>query len=158
MKPARFFTPENLQIVKRLVSRYPPGQERASLVPLLDLAQRQHGTWIPPSAMQEIGNTTNLSFEQVFAIVLAYPTSFQWRPCAPQLRICDSWMCCQKAKQRDNGIFEAAQSIASQYGVEVKTTSCLGACYGAPAFWFNDKIHTDATKETIKEIISKEFT
>ncbi|EPY50164.1 eukaryotic protein [Schizosaccharomyces cryophilus OY26] len=157
MKPTRFFTPENLQIVKRIISRYPSGQERASLVPLLDLAQRQNGTWIPPSAMQEIANSTGLSFEQVHSFILGYPTSFEWRPCAPQLRICNSWMCCHKAKQQDYDIFEAARSVAQPYGVEVKTTGCLGACYGAPAFWFNDKIHTDATKEFIKQVISKEL-
>ena len=51
--------------VAEILSRYPAGQERSAVMPLLDLAQRQvaadgagrqtpFGGWIPRSAMDEI--------------------------------------------------------------------------------------------------------
>ena len=33
---------------------YPDGHKRAAVIPLLDLAQRQHGGWLPITAMHHV--------------------------------------------------------------------------------------------------------
>lgn len=47
------FTEDNLKKVKALISNYPEGHEASACIPVLDLAQRQHG-WLPISAMHEV--------------------------------------------------------------------------------------------------------
>lgn len=47
------FTKENLERTKNIMANYPPSHKRAATIPLLDLAQRQHG-WLPLSAMNYV--------------------------------------------------------------------------------------------------------
>ncbi|XP_060745221.1 NADH dehydrogenase [ubiquinone] flavoprotein 2, mitochondrial-like [Tachysurus vachellii] len=46
------FTSENLKRVEAIIKNYPEGHKRAASVPVLDLAQRQHG-WLPISAVNK---------------------------------------------------------------------------------------------------------
>ena len=41
------FTEENLQRIEAIKSNYPEGHKAAAIIPVLDLAQRQHGGWLP---------------------------------------------------------------------------------------------------------------
>ena len=41
------FTPENLARAKAHIAKYPPGRQASAVLPLLDLAQRQSGGWLP---------------------------------------------------------------------------------------------------------------
>ena len=41
------FTKENEAEIKRIVAKYPKGRQASAVMPLLDLAQRQHNNWIP---------------------------------------------------------------------------------------------------------------
>ena len=51
-----FFTEENEEIAKEIVSRYPIA--RSALIPLLHLAQEQEG-WITKPAMEQIAELTD---------------------------------------------------------------------------------------------------
>lgn len=40
--------------VKEIVSHYPSNYKQSAVIPLLDLAQQQHGGWLPVSAMNAV--------------------------------------------------------------------------------------------------------
>ena len=40
--------------MKEILSQYPSNYKQSAVIPLLDLAQQQHGGWIPVSAMNEV--------------------------------------------------------------------------------------------------------
>ena len=42
---------------------YPDGHKRAAVIPLLDLAQRQHGGWLPITAMHHVAEVITFSFK-----------------------------------------------------------------------------------------------
>ncbi|CAG5896447.1 unnamed protein product [Menidia menidia] len=46
------FTEENKKRIEAIVSMYPDGHKQAATIPVLDVAQRQHG-WLPISAMNK---------------------------------------------------------------------------------------------------------
>ena len=48
------FTPENWDKAKVVLAKYPVNYKRAATIPLLDLAQRQNGGWLPISAMNKV--------------------------------------------------------------------------------------------------------
>lgn len=50
---------------------YPEGHKRAALLPLLDLAQRQHG-WLPISAMHKVAEILNLPKMRVYEVATFY--------------------------------------------------------------------------------------
>merc|ERR1711974_174208 len=49
------FTSENRARANAIMSIYPEGHKRAAVIPLLDLAQRQHG-WLPIAAMHHVAD------------------------------------------------------------------------------------------------------
>lgn len=40
--------------VERILGKYPSTFKQAGIIPLLDLAQRQHGGWLPVAAMDKV--------------------------------------------------------------------------------------------------------
>ncbi|KAG8445675.1 hypothetical protein GDO86_010449, partial [Hymenochirus boettgeri] len=46
------FTAENYKRIEAIIGNYPEGHKAAAVIPVLDLAQRQHG-WLPISAMNK---------------------------------------------------------------------------------------------------------
>lgn len=40
--------------VKEIISHYPSNYKQSAVIPLLDLAQQQHGGWLPVSAMNAV--------------------------------------------------------------------------------------------------------
>ena len=56
-QPASFaFTAENLDKAKKIIARYPEGRQASAVMPLLDLAQRQHDGWLPTAAMNYVAD------------------------------------------------------------------------------------------------------
>ena len=48
------FTEDNYKRVELILSRYPINYKQAAIIPLLDLAQRQAGGWLPIAAMKKV--------------------------------------------------------------------------------------------------------
>lgn len=51
---------------------YPEGHKRAAMIPLLDLAQRQNGGWLPISAMHKVAELLNLPRMRVYEVATFY--------------------------------------------------------------------------------------
>jgi NADH:ubiquinone oxidoreductase subunit E len=51
-QPATFeFNPANEKRIQEILKKYPPERKKSAVMPLLDLAQRQHHNWIPNAAI-----------------------------------------------------------------------------------------------------------
>ncbi|KAG0479323.1 hypothetical protein HPP92_010012 [Vanilla planifolia] len=48
-------------VVKEILSHYPSNYKQSAVIPLLDLAQQQHGGWLPVSAMNEIARVIEVA-------------------------------------------------------------------------------------------------
>jgi NADH dehydrogenase (ubiquinone) flavoprotein 2 len=73
------FTQDNLERAKAIMGNYPTSHKRAACIPLLDLAQRQHG-WLPLTAMNEVcfsltSNCLTLSTNTAARTLMKYPRS-----------------------------------------------------------------------------------
>lgn len=54
-----------------ILAIYPDGHKRAAMIPLLDLAQRQHG-WLPISAMHKVAEILSLPNMRVYEVATFY--------------------------------------------------------------------------------------
>ena len=72
-----FFTDANLTRAKEIIARYP--RAKSAILPLAHLAQDQHG-WLPPEAMEQIGELTGVTTADVQGTCSFY-TMFKRRPC-----------------------------------------------------------------------------
>ncbi|KAJ7337187.1 ndufv2NADH dehydrogenase flavoprotein subunit 2 [Desmophyllum pertusum] len=128
---------KNLERAKAIMNNYPEGHHTAAVIPILDLAQRQHG-WLPISAMN-------------------YVADF-WR--------CRECGCMKSATfyTMFNSALTVTCLVSNVLGVKLGETTkdgmftlssaeCLGACINAPMMQINDNYYEDLSDKDTEEII-----
>jgi len=151
------FTAENKKRADAILSIYPDGHKRAAMIPLLDLAQRQHG-WLPIAAMHKVAEVLDLPNMRVYEVATFY-TMFMRKPTGKfHIQVCTTTPCWLR---NSDAVLEACKK---KIGINVGETSkdmkftiseveCLGACVNAPMMAINDDYYEDLTGKDTEEII-----
>jgi len=66
------FTPESYAEIKKILAKYPSKHKQSGILPLLHLAQRQNGGWIPLAAINKIAEICEVNPRNVFECVSFY--------------------------------------------------------------------------------------
>ena len=142
------FNRENEAEIKRIVAKYPKGRQASAVMPLLDLAQRQHDNWIPMKAIELIAKKLDMAEIRVLEVATFY-TRFNLKPVGKYfLQACTTTPCWLRGS--DNMM----RCIKDRYGISSGETSecgrftlieveCLGACVNAPILQVNDDFYED---------------
>ena len=142
------FTKENEAEIRRIVAKYPKGRQASAVMPLLDLAQRQHDNWIPMKAIELIARKLEMAEIRVLEVATFY-TMFNLKPVGKYfLQACTTTPCWLRGS--DNMM----RCIKDRYGISSGETSecgrftlleveCLGACVNAPILQVNDDFYED---------------
>lgn len=111
-------------------------------MPLLDLAQRQHG-WLPISAMHKVAEIIGVSNMRVYEVATFY-TMYNRKPMGKyHVQVCT----CTPCWLRDSDSILQAVKEATNCNVgenspdmvfSVSEAECLGACANAPMLAIND--------------------
>ena len=147
------FTAENEKEIKRIIAKYPKGRQASAVMPLLDLAQRQHNNWIPMAAIEAIANRLEMAEIRVLEVATFY-TMFNLKPVGKYfLQACTTTPCWLRGSE------EIMRCIKDRYDIASGQTSacerfslleveCLGACVNAPILQVNDDFYEDLDYET----------
>jgi NADH-quinone oxidoreductase E subunit len=148
-QPERFeFTAETLAKAKAHIAKYPTGRQASAVLPLLDLAQRQAGGWLPEAAMRYVAEVLGMPPIRVYEVATFY-TMFNLRPVGRWfLQACTTTPCWLRgsdavvaACRKKLGIGIGETTPDGQFTlVEVE---CLGACVNAPILQVNDDFYED---------------
>ena len=142
------FTAENEKEIKRIIAKYPKGRQASAVMPLLDLAQRQHNNWISMAAIEVIANRLEMAEIRVLEVATFY-TMFNLKPVGKYfLQACTTTPCWLR------GSDEVMRCIKDRYDIASGQTSacgrfslleveCLGACVNAPILQVNDDFYED---------------
>lgn len=154
------FTTENLKKVSEFIAKYPHGRQASAVLPLLDLAQRQCGGWVPQAAIEEVARLLAMPAIRVYEVASFY-TMFNLKPVGKyHLQLCGTTPCWLKGagELKDHcaqkwGIKEGQVTANGQFSlVEVE---CLGACVNAPVIQINDDFYEDLTPELLDQVLEK---
>jgi NADH-quinone oxidoreductase E subunit len=147
------FTADNEKEIKRIIAKYPKGRQASAVMPLLDLAQRQHDNWIPMAAIEAIAVRLDMAEIRVLEVATFY-TMFNLKPVGKYfLQACTTTPCWLR------GSDEMMRCIKDRYGIASGQTSdcgrfslleveCLGACVNAPILQVNDDFYEDLDYQT----------
>jgi NADH-quinone oxidoreductase E subunit len=147
------FTAENEKEIKRIIAKYPKGRQASAVMPLLDLAQRQHDNWIPMAAIEAIAVRLDMAEIRVLEVATFY-TMFNLKPVGKYfLQACTTTPCWLR------GSDEMMRCIKDRYDIASGQTSdcgrfslleveCLGACVNAPILQVNDDFYEDLDYQT----------
>ena len=159
-QPEKFsFTKTNLEKAKKIIAKYPEGKQQSAVMPLLDLAQRQHDNWIPTAAMIEIAKMLEMPEIKVFEVASFY-TMYNKQPVGKNLiQVCRTTPCWLR------GSDDLTQTCKKELGIDIGETTkdgkftlveveCLGACANAPMIQINDHYYEDLKSDDVKQIIA----
>jgi NADH-quinone oxidoreductase E subunit len=148
-QPASFeFTPEYRAKADKIIAKYPEGRQASAVIPLLDLAQRQAGGWVPRAAMDHIGEILDMAFIRVYEVATFY-TMFNLKPTGRHhLQVCTTTPCWLRdsdavleACRKKLGIRPGETTPDGEFSlIEVE---CLGACVNAPMLQLGDDYYED---------------
>jgi len=153
-----FFAPENETEAKKIIANYPSGREASALVPLLDLAQRQHGGWLPRAAIIYVAGFLGVPEIKAFEVASFY-TMFNLEPVGKYLiQLCRTTPCWLKGGE------DVARACEVRLGIKagettpdglftIKEVECLGACVNAPVMQINDDYYEDLTPDKAVAVI-----
>lgn len=153
------FSDSSMKLVDKAISRYPKGRQASAVMPLLDIAQRQHDNWIPEAAMAEIARILDMPKIKVYEVATFY-TMYNLEPRGKHhLQFCTTTPCWLAgssdvvgACEKHLGIKLGETTPDGQF--TITDVECLGACVNAPVFQHNgDEFYEDLTAENVVQVI-----
>jgi len=142
------FSPEFRDAADAFIAKYPKGRHESAVMPLLDLAQRQHDGWLPRAAMDHVAELVGLAPMRVYEVATFY-TMYNLAPIGEHhLQVCTNLPCWLR------GSDDVMGTCKKKLGIEVGETTedgkfslsemeCLGACVNAPMMQINDDYYED---------------
>jgi len=152
------FTADNEARARAHVAKYPAGRQASAVLPLLHLAQEQHGGWLPQAAIEYVAAFLDMPKIRVEEVASFYDM-FNTEPTAPcQIRVCTTtpcWLC-----GSDDIVKAVEQALGCKVGENtadgrffLREFECLGACANAPMMWIDDDYYEDLTPERATAVI-----
>jgi len=152
-QPASFeFTAETMEKAKKIIAKYPQGRQQSAVMPLLDLAQRQFGGWLPRAAMDYVADLLEMPRIKAYEVATFY-SMYNLKPVGKHfVQVCTTTPCWLMGSE---GVVEACKK---HLGIGLGETTadgqftlieveCLGACVNAPMAQINDDYYEDLTPE-----------
>lgn len=134
--------------VQKVLDRFPPERKASAVLPLLHIAQRQHGGWLPRAILDHVADRLAMPRIRVYEVASFYDMYNTVPTGRVQVRACTTtpcWLC---------GSDEVVRACQEILGVEVGQSTpdgrfylrefeCLGGCANAPVLWVDDDFYED---------------
>lgn len=152
------FTAENEREARAVIARYPEGRQQSAIMPLLHLAQKQHGGWLPRPALDYVADFLELPRIRAYEVATFYDMYNLAPTGRVQVRVCTTtpcWLC------GSDEVLKACQDVLG-VGVGQSTPDgrfylrefeCLGACANAPLVWIDDEFYEDLDYERTRSLL-----
>lgn len=152
------FTPENHERVRLVLSRYPENYKASGIIPLLDLAQRQSGGWLPLAAMDKVAKICEVAPIRVYEVACFYTMFNREKVGKYFIQLCGTTPCMicgsediKKTIEDHLGIKEGTTSADGLF--TLREVECLGSCANAPMIQMNDDYYECLTPKTTIELL-----
>ena len=154
------FTKENIALADATIAKYPEGRERSAVMPLLDIAQRQSGGWLPMPAIEYVAEYLSMPAIRVLEVASFY-TMYNLKPIGENfVQVCTNLPCWL------NGSDNIMRACHKNLGIKTGETTadgkftlieaeCLGACVNAPMVQINDDYYEDLDSASMGRIIDQ---
>uniref|UniRef100_A0A0N7ZAF7 Uncharacterized protein n=1 Tax=Scylla olivacea TaxID=85551 RepID=A0A0N7ZAF7_SCYOL len=152
------FTAENKKRAEAIMSIYPEGHRKAAVIPLLDLAQRQVGNWLPITAMHTIAKILDMPRMRVYEVATFY-TMFMRNPVGKyHVQVCTTTPCWLRGSDQVMAVIKDKLGLTPGHTTPdglftLSEVECLGACVNAPMMQINDDYYEDLGDSDVAEIL-----
>lgn len=152
------FTAENKAKADAIVAKYPEGRQRSAVMPLLDLAQRQCGGWLPVPAIEYVAAYLDMPAIRALEVASFY-TMYNLKPVGKHfVQVCTNLPCWLRGS--DNVMRTCQEKLGIRSGETTEDgefslleVECLGACANAPMMQINDDYYEDLDSDSTARIL-----
>jgi NADH-quinone oxidoreductase subunit E len=121
----------NLDAIAAIVAQYP--DRRSAVLPALRIAQEEHGGWLPPEALREVGDALDLAPAQVEAVASFYDMLHLAPVGRHMIEVCTNLPCALVGAQQVLESFEQELGVhpgeTSEDGeFTLRAIECAGGC------------------------------
>jgi NADH-quinone oxidoreductase E subunit len=141
-----------------IIAKYPAGRQQSAVLPLLDLAQRQAGGWLPKAAVEHVAEVLDMAVIRVWEVATFY-TMFDLKPVGRTcVNVCTTTPCWLRGSNEIAAALEKELGVAlgetSEDGaVTLREVECLGACVNAPLVQIGDDYYEDLTPDSAVALV-----
>lgn len=151
------FTPEYQAEAEKFIAKYPPGRQQSAVMPLLDLAQRQHG-WVTRAAVAHVAEMLDMPEIRVWEVVSFY-TMYRTAPGGRyHIEVCTTTPCWLRGS--DEVVAACKKKLGIGFGettgdgmFSLHEVECLGACVNAPMIAVGDDYYEDLDGPRMEAIL-----
>ena len=154
------FTPENADAAKAVIAKYPDDWQESAVMPLLDLAQRQHDGWLPRAAMDAVAVMLTMPPIRVYEVATFY-TMYNLAPVGKHhVQVCTNLPCWLRGSDAVVGACKKTLGLdigmTSEDGMfTLSEAECLGACANAPMMQIGDDYFEDLDAGSTSAVLEK---
>ena len=158
-QPASFaFDAANAEQARTIIARYPAGRQASAVLPLLEMAQRQAGGWLPRAAMDHVAGVLEMAPIRVYEVATFY-SMFNLKPVGKfHVQLCRTTPCWLRGSDALRKVCETKLGVGLKQVTEdglfsVSEVECLGACCNAPMVQISDDFYEDLTPENFGQLL-----
>ncbi len=153
------FSTETLKQIEEIKNRYPKGKHKSALLPVLHIAQEEHG-WLPIDVMNEVAEVLDIHPIEVYEVATFY-TMFHMKPVGKYvLEICRTGPCCLVGSENliqylKNKLNVAEGEVTADGLFTIKPVECLASCGTGPVLQIGPDYvyHENLTEAKIDQLI-----
>jgi len=149
------FSPDKLNRVNELISRYP--HKEAAVLPVLYLAQEEFG-YLSPESIEYVAKLMGIPTASLYGTVSFYSLLYMKPMGRHHIQVCRTFPCALLGAEK------ITDSLKKKLGIDIGETTadgkftlseveCLASCGTAPMMQINDKYYENLSEEKIEAIL-----
>ena len=153
------FSPANAKKAAEIIARYPEGRQASAIMPLLDMAQRQTGGWLPREAMEYVSDMLGVPHIRAYEVATFY-TMYNLEPVGEHLvQVCTTTPCWLRGSSDIVAACEKALEISlgettPDRKFTLREVECLGACVNAPVLQIGSDYYEDLDAAATEKLLA----
>lgn len=154
------FSNEALNLVNKIIKRYPQGRQKSAILPVLHIAQAENGGWLSSEIMDYIASLLEIQPIEVYEVATFY-SMFNLQPVGNcVIEVCQTGPCWLNGAEDILSHFEKRLGIkpgetTADGQFTLKTVECLAACGNAPVIQVGTEYHEKLTTQKADELLEK---
>lgn len=154
------FSAETLEKIKNIISRYPEGQQKSALLPVLHIAQEELGGHLSVDVQDYVAALLELQPIEVYEVATFYTQYYMEKVGKYVIEVCRTGPCAICGGEDITDYLSSKLNIKDGETTTdglftLRTVECLGACGSAPVMQVNTEFYEFLTKEKIDKTIEE---
>lgn len=155
------WSPESKAKAEFWLAKYPKDRKRSAIIPLLWIAQKQVGGWLPEPAIRQVAEDCGMAYIRALEVATFY-TMFNLKPVGRHfVQLCGTTPCMLRGAEDLKKVCRekigAPLAIGADGQLSWLEVECLGACVNAPMVQISnddgDHYYEDLTPETFAALL-----